>query len=52
VADNLPFMQTAISRLVGDQAGAAFLEEYVVTTADGEREAARIRSAANGPASA
>ena len=58
VADDLPIMQTVISRLVGDQAGVAFLAECVMTTAAGERntagerEAARIRSAANGPASA
>ena len=52
VADDLPFMQTTISRLVGDRAGAAFLAECDVETAEGEREAARIRSAANGPASA
>ena len=62
VADDLPFMQTTISRLVGDQAGAAFLAECVVETVNpdgtrtrvpaGEREAARIRSAATGPASA
>jgi hypothetical protein len=52
VQDRLPFVQTTISRMVGDRRGADFLESFDISTPEGQRGAARTRSAANGPAAA
>ena len=48
----LPRVQKAVSRVVGDQEGAAFLDACDTATVEGQRAAARIRSASCGPASA
>jgi len=52
VRDVLPQMQRAASRVVSDREGAAFLAGFDVNTDAGRRGAARMRSAASGPASA
>jgi hypothetical protein len=52
VRDVLPQMQRAVSRVVSDREGAAFLAGFDVDTDAGRRGAARMRSAAGGPASA
>ena len=48
----LPRVQKAVSRAVGDRVGAAFLAACDTATVEGQRAAARIRSAAAGPATA
>jgi hypothetical protein len=52
IRDVLPGVQSAVSRKVGDLAGEALLQSFDVTTPAGERGAARMRSAASGPAGA
>ena len=52
VRDTLPHVQQIVSRLLGDRAGAAFLAGCDVSTDAGRHAAARMRSAASGPASA
>ena len=52
VRETLPTVQQAVSRVVGDRAGAALLASFDISTAAGERGAARLRSAASGPAGA
>ncbi|MES2940453.1 MAG: reverse transcriptase domain-containing protein, partial [Pseudomonadota bacterium] len=52
VLDTLPLVQTTVSRLVGDSAGAAFLASCDVSTVGGQRDASRLRSAASGHSSA
>lgn len=52
VREVLPLAQRLVSRVIGDRAGADFLAACDVDTAEGRRDAARIRSAGNGPASA
>lgn len=52
VLETLPSVQSVVSRLVGDRAGAAFLASFDPSTPHGRRAAARIHSVANGPASA
>jgi hypothetical protein len=52
VRDVLPGVQRAVSRKVGDLAGEAHLSGCDVATPAGERDAARLRSAASGPAGA
>ena len=52
VRDALPHVQSCVSRIIGDRAGAAFLASCDTSTDAGRQSAARMRSAANGPASA
>jgi hypothetical protein len=52
VRDTLPHVQSVVSRIVGDRAGLAFLDACDTSTEAGRHSAARMRSAANGPASA
>ena len=52
VDTQLHLAQKLVSRFEGDRAGAAFLDACDTTTTEGQRAAARIRSAACGPASA
>jgi hypothetical protein len=52
VRDTLPRAQHVVGRIVGNRAGAAFLAACDTTTDAGRHDAARMRSAANGPASA
>ena len=52
VDTELHLAQKRVSRFEGDRAGAAFLDACDVATVEGQRAAARIRSAACGPASA
>ena len=52
VRDTLPRLQSIVSRVIGDRAGKAFLEACDLTADAGLHDAARLRSAANGPASA
>jgi hypothetical protein len=48
----LPRVQKTVSRFVGDRMGSAFLDACDTGTVEGQRAAARIRSASCGPASA
>ena len=48
----LPRVQKAVSRVVGDRAGAALLDACDTNTVEGQRDAARLRSASTGPSSA
>jgi hypothetical protein len=52
VEAQLPGAQKQVSRVEGDRLGAAFLDACDTSTVEGQRAAARIRSAACGPASA
>jgi hypothetical protein len=47
----LPRVQKAVSRVVGDRAGAALLDDCDTNTVEGQRAAARLRSASTGPSS-
>ena len=52
VRDTLPRLQNIVSREIGDRDGKAFLEACDLSTDAGRHDAARLRSAGCGPASA
>lgn len=51
VLEALPGVQKAVSRVVGDRAGADMLEACDTNTVEGQRDAARLRSASTGTSS-
>lgn len=51
VLEALPGVQKAVSKVVGDRAGADMLEACDTNTVEGQRDAARLRSASTGTSS-